>query len=50
VRLFLPFKDSQTHLRDIEECFDHISDFLGDMDFDAYRNDLKTESAVERQL
>jgi uncharacterized protein with HEPN domain len=29
---------------------EHINDFLGDMDFDTYRNDLKTKSAVERQL
>jgi uncharacterized protein with HEPN domain len=50
VRLFLPFRDTQTHLRDIEESIDHINDFLGDMDFDTYRNDLKTKSAVERQL
>jgi uncharacterized protein with HEPN domain len=50
VRLFLPFRDTQTLLRDIEESIDHISDFLGDMDFDTYRNDLKTKSAVERQL
>jgi Protein of unknown function DUF86 len=46
----LPFRDTQTHLRDIEESIDHIDDFLGDMDFDTYRNDLKTKSAVERQL
>jgi uncharacterized protein with HEPN domain len=50
VRLFLPFRDAQTHLRDIEESIAHISDFLGDMDVDTYRNDLKTKSAVERQL
>lgn len=50
MRLFLPFRDTQTHLRDIEESIDHIDDFLGDMDFDTYRNDLKTKSAVERQL
>jgi hypothetical protein len=46
----LPFRDTQTHLRDIEESIDHIDDFLDDMDFDTYRNDLKTKSAVERQL
>jgi uncharacterized protein with HEPN domain len=50
VRLFLPFRDAQTHLRDIEESIKHINDFLGDMDFDTYRSDLKTKSAVERQL
>jgi uncharacterized protein with HEPN domain len=46
----LPSKDAQAHLRDILESIAHIADFLGDMDFDAYRNDWKTKSAVERQL
>jgi len=46
----LPFRDAQTHLRDIQESIKHINDFLGAMDFDTYRNDLKTKSAVERQL
>jgi uncharacterized protein with HEPN domain len=46
----LPFKDARSHLRDIQESIARIDDFLGDMDFDAYRNDLKTRSAVERQL
>jgi len=36
----LPFRDVDTHLRDIRE----------NMGFDAYRADLKTKSAVERQL
>jgi uncharacterized protein with HEPN domain len=29
---------------------DCIRDFVGDMDFETYCNDLKTKSAVERQL
>ena len=37
-------------LRHIVNAIDHIGDFLGDMDFDAYEADLKTKSAVERQL
>jgi uncharacterized protein len=44
----LAFRATHIHLRDIEECIDHISDFLGDMDFDTYRKDLKTKSTVER--
>ncbi len=49
-RLFLPFRDAQTHLRDIRDCIDNIDAFIGDMELDAYRADLKTKSAVERQL
>jgi len=37
-------------LRDIQESIDHINEFIGDIDFEAYRNDLRTKSAVERQL
>ena len=46
----MPFRDAQTHLRDIQESIEHINDFLGGMDFDTYRNDLKTKSAAERRL
>jgi uncharacterized protein with HEPN domain len=46
----LPFRDNQTHLHDILEGIDHIESFVGDITFDAYRSDLKTKSAVERQL
>ena len=46
----MPFRDPQTHLRDIQESIDHVNEFIGDMDFEAYRNDLRTKSAVERQL
>jgi len=46
----LPFRDTQTHLRDIQESIDHINEFIGDMDFESYRKDVKTKSAVERQL
>ena len=46
----MPFKDAETHLRDIQESIDHINEFIGDMDLEDYRKDLKTKSAVERQL
>ena len=46
----MPFRDVPTHLRDIQEAIDHINEFVGDMEFEAYQSDLKTKSAVERQL
>ena len=46
----MPFRDAEQHLRDILESINSIEKFLGDMDFDVYRGDLKTKSAVERQL
>ena len=46
----MPFRDTGTHLRDILEGIEHIEVFVADMNLDAYRMDLKTKSAVERQL
>ena len=46
----MPFRDAQQHLRDVLESINNIEAFLGNMDFDVYRGDLKTKSAVERQL
>ncbi|MGD0887780.1 MAG: HepT-like ribonuclease domain-containing protein [Acidobacteriaceae bacterium] len=46
----MPFRDTQSHLRDIDESIDLIDTFLLGMDFEAYRMDLKSQSAVERQL
>ena len=46
----MPFRDAKMHLRDILESIDNIDAFLKDMDFAAYQTDLKTGSAVERQL
>jgi len=46
----LSFRDDTMHLRDILEAVDRIDSFIGDMGFDAYCNDTKTRSAVERQL
>jgi uncharacterized protein with HEPN domain len=46
----LPFRSDATHLRDILEGIEHIEGFLAGMDFEKYTADLKTKSAVERQL
>ena len=46
----MPFRNDETHLSDILDCIANITDFLGDMSFDAYTNDPKTRSAVERQF
>ena len=46
----MPFRDAEQHLRDILESINNIDTFLGDMDFEVYRGDLKTKSAVERQM
>ncbi len=46
----MPFRDIDTHLRDILEAITHIEAFIGSMDFAAYQKDLKTKSAVERQM
>jgi uncharacterized protein with HEPN domain len=46
----LPFRDARTHLEDIINSIDLIDDFIGTMDFEIYSQDLKTKSAVERQM
>jgi uncharacterized protein with HEPN domain len=46
----LPFREVHAHLVDIQESIDNIDGFLKEMDFEAYQADLKTRSAVERQL
>jgi uncharacterized protein with HEPN domain len=46
----LPFREVHAHLVDIREGIDNIDSFVKEMDFDAYHADLKTRSAVERQL
>ncbi|MGA7857192.1 MAG: HepT-like ribonuclease domain-containing protein [Terracidiphilus sp.] len=46
----MPFRDNQTHFRDILESIEHIEMFLEEMDFEAYQADAKTKSAVERQM
>lgn len=46
----MPFRDNETHLRDILQGIDLIETFVADMDLRLYETDLKTKSAVERQL
>lgn len=46
----MSFRDAEQHLRDILESVNNIESFLSDMDFDVYRGDVKTKSAVERQM
>lgn len=44
------FRDNTRHLRDILEAIDLIELFLHDMTFEFYQTDLRTKSAVERQM
>jgi len=46
----LPFRDAENHLRDILESIEHIEMFLNGVDFDSYKADIRTKSAVERQV
>jgi uncharacterized protein with HEPN domain len=46
----MPFRSAQTHLEDILQSIDHIDEFLAGTDFEGYREDRKTRSAVEREL
>ena len=46
----MPFRDARIHFQDILDSISLIDLFLGDSEFDVYENDLKTKSAVERQL
>ena len=41
----------KTALIDIDQCIDEIFDFVGELkDFIAYKKDLKTKKAVERNI
>jgi uncharacterized protein with HEPN domain len=46
----LSFSDNTKHLRDVLDAIDHIESFLEGMTFESYQTDLKTKSAVERQM
>jgi uncharacterized protein with HEPN domain len=46
----LPFRDAQAHFQDILNSIALINHFVAGMGFESYKNDLKTKSAVERQL
>lgn len=46
----MPFRDNKTHFEDILEGIELIESFVAGMDLAAYEADMKTQSAVERQL
>ena len=46
----MPFRDNSTHLRDILEAINHIEAFLTGMNLEAYKVQLRTKFAVERQM
>lgn len=46
----MPFKDEDNSLRDIADAIGMIELFTADMDFEAFREDLRTVAAVERKL
>jgi uncharacterized protein with HEPN domain len=46
----MPFEDARSHLSDILESILLIEQFVGGIDFDAYRRDDKTQAAVERKM
>ncbi len=46
----MPSEEARVHLIDIQESIGNIEFFLKEVDFEAYRADLKTKSAVERQM
>jgi uncharacterized protein with HEPN domain len=46
----VPFRNARTHLEDILQSTEHIDEFLLGIDFEGYKEDRKTRSAVEREL
>ena len=46
----MPFREPALSLRDILDGIDMIVQFVRGMDFEAFREDLKTIAAVERKL
>ena len=46
----MPFEDARSHLDDIRESIRLIEEFVRGMDFEAYRQDNKTQAAVERKM
>lgn len=46
----MPFNDEDNSLHDIADAIGMIESFTAGMDFDAFREDPKTVSAVERKL
>ncbi len=46
----MPFRDHASSLRDIQTSIDLIESSVKGMDFDAFREDIKTVAAVERMM
>ena len=46
----MPFREVRAHLLDIQESIVNIDFFLKEVEFETYCADLKTKSAVERQM
>jgi uncharacterized protein with HEPN domain len=46
----VPFSDARRHFEDILDAIDRIDEFIGNIDFTAYRSDEKTKAAVERKI
>ncbi|WP_162536864.1 HepT-like ribonuclease domain-containing protein [Granulicella sp. WH15] len=46
----MPFRDPRTHFQDILDSIALIRSFAADLSLEEYRLDIKTKSAVERQL
>ena len=46
----MPFDDARSHLADILSAIESIEEFVRGMSFDDYRDDSKTQSAVERKM
>lgn len=43
-------RDTSLYVKDILNCIEAIEDFVGDMDFESFRRDDKTSSAVIRKF
>jgi uncharacterized protein with HEPN domain len=46
----MPFSDPRRHLEDVLDAINKIDEFIGAIDFNAYRADDKTKAAVERKI
>ena len=46
----MPFEDARSHFEDILESIQQIERFVAGMDLEAYRQDDKTQAAVERKM
>jgi len=46
----MPFDDARSHLADILSAIESIEEFVRGMSFDDYRDDSKTQAAVERKM